>query len=61
MPAPGSIAALGQNNTLALVSFITAIAAPFGHLVGVVSIQDPSYSQVPALCQLFTRTMRSHE
>jgi len=35
MPAPSSIAALGQTNTLALVSFITAIAAPFGHLVGV--------------------------
>jgi len=35
MPAPGSIARPGQNNTLALVSFITALAAPFGHLVGV--------------------------
>ncbi len=35
MPPPGSIAAPGQTNTLALVSFITALAAPFGHLVGV--------------------------
>ena len=35
MPPPGSIVGPGQTNTLALVSFITALAAPFGHLVGV--------------------------
>jgi hypothetical protein len=33
--APGAIAGPGQTNSLALVSFITALAAPFGHLVGV--------------------------
>jgi len=35
MPPPGSIVGPGQTNTLALVSFITALAAPFGHLIGV--------------------------
>ena len=35
MAAPGTIAGPGQTNTLAWVSFITALAAPFGHLVGV--------------------------
>jgi hypothetical protein len=33
--APGAIAGSGQTNTLALVSFITALAAPLGHFVGV--------------------------
>jgi hypothetical protein len=37
MGTPGSMvtAAPGQMNNLAIVSFVTALLAPFGHLVGV--------------------------
>ncbi len=35
-PPPGSmVAASGQTNTLAVVSLVTAIIAPFGHFTGV--------------------------
>jgi hypothetical protein len=36
MGTPGMLAAApGQTNTLAWVSFVSAIVAPFGHLIGV--------------------------
>src|SRR5437879_13459204 len=35
MPPPCSSPSPVQTNTLSLFSFITALAAPFGHLVGV--------------------------
>jgi hypothetical protein len=37
MGTPGSMvtAAPGQLNNLAIVSFVTALLAPFGHLVGI--------------------------
>jgi hypothetical protein len=35
-PPPGSmVAASGQTNTLAVVSLVTAIVAPFGHFTGI--------------------------
>ena len=34
-PTGGMVAAQGQTNTLAVVSLVSALASPFGHLIGV--------------------------
>ncbi len=34
-PPGGMVAAAGQTNTLAVVSLVTAIIAPFGHFTGI--------------------------